>query len=197
MKRRNFIKTTALGAAGLTITRLYGMEPRIDRFTNGKYIMQPASEIPVIAEVDVLIAGATLGGISAAITVSGSGMSAFMVGYLPYCGEDICGTYKYLFDRPAFAGIGHIYVALDPLNGNAGNLAGKLFEGGRTVSPMHIKTVLEKELIDHGIDFLYCSYISDVLFGDDDQPAGVIINNRTGRQAVLCNSPIWITATAR
>jgi flavin-dependent dehydrogenase len=196
MHRRNFIKTTALGTAGLTISTLYAMEPRIDRFTGGKYCVQPGTEIPVIAEVDVLIAGATLGGISAAISASGSGMSAFVTGYLPYFGEDICGTYKYLFDKPDFKDFGHYDVTFDPLNRSGENLARKLFEGERAVSPMHIKTVLEKELIEHGVDFLYCSYISDVVFGDDNQPAGVIITNRSGRQAILCKSIIDCTQGA-
>lgn len=196
MHRRNFIKTTALGTAGLTISRLYAMEPRIDRFTGGKYCVQPGTEIPVIAEVDVLIAGATLGGISAAISASGSGMSAFVTGYLPYFGEDICGTYKYLFNKTDFKDFGHYDVTYDPLNRSGESLARKLFEGERAVSPMHIKTVLEKELIEHGVDFLYCSYISDVIFGDDNQPAGVIITNRSGRQAILCKSLIDCTQGA-
>jgi hypothetical protein len=182
MKRRNFIKTTALSAAGLTMARLYAMEPRIDRFTGGKFCIQPESEIPVIAEVDVLIAGATLGGIAAAVSAAGSGASAFVVGYLPYPGEDICGTYRHLFNT-------------DDLS-DSPQLGIKLFGSGKAITPMHIKSVLEKELIDNNIDFLYCSYISDVIFAEGDQPAGVIINNRNGRQAILCKSMVDCTTGA-
>ena len=182
MKRRNFIKTTVLGAAGLTMARLYGMEPRIDRFTNGKFCLQPGAGIPVIAEVDVLIAGATLGGIAAATSSAMSGASVFMAGYLPYPGEDICGTYRGMFDVNDYR--------------DSGELGRKLYGGRKAVSPMHIKYVLEKELIDHNIDFLYCSYISDVIFDEDDHPAGVVINNRTGRQAVLCRSLVDCTSGA-
>jgi hypothetical protein len=211
MKRRTFIKTTALGAAGLTMARLYGMEPRIDRFANGKFCMQPGTGIPVIAEVDVMIAGATLGGISAAITASGSGASVFVVGYLPYPGEDICGTFRGLFDINEYASDGRINHNLSgaaAAGSDAGSVAGhsglpyanllgiKLFGGDQAASPMHVKTVLERELIDHNIDFLYCSYVSDIIFDDDNQPAGVIINNRTGRQAVLCSSMVDCTPGA-
>jgi ribulose 1,5-bisphosphate synthetase/thiazole synthase len=187
MKRRNFIRTTALSAAGLTMTRLYAMEPRIDRFTGGKFCIQPESEIPVIAEVDVLIAGATLGGIAAASSAAGSGASVFVVGYLPYPGEDICGTYRHLFNP------GDQKVV--PREGGT-ILSEKLFGASKALTPMHVKTVLEKELIDNNIDFLYCSYVSDIIFSRDDQPAGVVISNRNGCQAILCKSIVDCTAGA-
>ncbi len=211
MKRRTFIKTTALGAAGLTMSRLYGMEPRIDRFASGKFCLQPGSGIPVIAEVDMLIAGATLGGITAAVSASRSGASVFVAGYLPYPGEDICGTYRGLFDKNEYTGKGQINGNLSgaaAAGSDAGSVAGhsglshgdllgiKLFGGDQAASPMRVKTVLERELIDNNIDFLYCSYVSDVIFDDDNQPAGVIINNRTGRQAVLCGSIVDCTTGA-
>ena len=171
-----------MGAAGLTLSGLYSMESRLDRFGNGRYCIQPGTGIPVIAQVDVLVAGAALGGVSAAITAAQSGSRVFMVGYLPYAGEDICGTYGHLFGGP--------------VDFRSSDLGVKLFGTGRELSPMQIKTVLEKELIGNNIDFLYCSYVTDVIFGNDDRPAGVIISNRTGRQAVLCSSIVDCTRGA-
>jgi hypothetical protein len=195
MKRRVFLQTAVIGTAGMSFYRLYASEPRIDRYTGGKFCIQPGAEIPVIAEVDVLVAGATLGGVAAASSAAASGRSVFMVGYLPYAGEDLCGTFKYLFD---------INEAGDNLTGDqpgsgaiiSDELGEKLFSRERNISPMYIKTILEKELIDRNIDFLYCSYVADIVFGEDGLPGGVIINNRTGRQAILCKSIVDCTQGA-
>ncbi|MGF1586328.1 MAG: FAD-dependent oxidoreductase, partial [Bacteroidales bacterium] len=181
MKRRNFIKTTVLGAASIGFYQLYAMEPRLDRFSNKKYCLQPAASIPVIAEADVLVAGGSTGGIASAVSASRSGASVFLVGSLPYLGEDICGTYKYLFEKQE-----------DPKS----ELGKKIFASDDNLFPMCVKTLLEKELIDNNVDFLYSSFVSDVLFGDDGQPAGLIISNRTGRQAILCKSIIDCTPGA-
>ena len=181
MKRRNFIKTTVLGAASIGFYQLQAMEPRLDRFSNKKYCLQPAASIPVIAEVDVLVAGGSTGGIASAVSAAKSGASIFLVGSLPYLGEDICGTYNFMFEKQEYL---------------ESELGKKIFASGNNLFPMYVKTLLEKELIDNNIDFLYSSFVSDVLFGDDDQPAGLIISNRTGRQAILCKSIIDCTPGA-
>jgi hypothetical protein len=100
---------------------------------------------------------------------------------MPYMGEDVCGTYQYLFERP---------------EGPSSELGRRLFPSGERVFPMHVKTVLEKELIDNNVNFLYSSFVSDVLSGDDGEPAGIIISNRTGRQAILCKCIIDCTQGA-
>ncbi|MFO7922990.1 MAG: FAD-dependent oxidoreductase, partial [Bacteroidales bacterium] len=181
MKRRNFIKTTVLGAASIGFYQLRAMEPRLGRFSNKKYCLQSAASIPVIAEVDVLVAGGSTGGISSAVSASMSGASVFLIGSLPYMGEDICGTYNYLFERQ---------------ENPESELGKKIFASGGNLFPMYVKTLLEKELIGNNIDFLYSSFVSDVLFGDDGQPAGLVISNRTGRQAILCKSIVDCTPGA-
>ena len=181
MKRRNFLKTSFIGTAGLSSYSLFALEPRLSRFANGKYCVQPGADIPVIADTDVFVAGGTLGGVTAAVAAAKAGARVFLAGYLPYLGEDICGSYKNLFENK-IPGENELWE--------------KLFSGKNPVSPMHIKTQLEKELIDHNVKFLYCSFITDVIFDENNQPAGVIINNRTGRQAILSKTIIDCTPGA-
>ena len=181
MKRRNFIKTAAIGAAGLSMSSLYALDPRTDRFTSGRYCIQPGAAVPVIADVEVFIAGGTIGGVAAARSASEAGGKVFLAGALPYFGEDVCGTFQNAFD-------------LDNYGQN--DLCRKLFSAREYFSPMHIKTILEKELIEHKVNFLYCSYVTEVIFGNDGLPSGVIINNRTGRQAIKCKSIIDCTPGA-
>jgi flavin-dependent dehydrogenase len=135
---------------------------------NSKYCYLPERDLPVISEADVIIAGATLGSISAALKAAGMGAKVFVIGYMPYMGEDICGTYKYLFEDQ---------VGEHPL-------LEKLFPKGEEKTPFHVKKVLENALIDNNVDFLYSSYVTEVLFDDRSKPTGVIITNRSGQQII-------------
>ncbi len=135
---------------------------------NVKYCSVSTRELPVIQEVDIIVAGATLGSITAAVKAAKLGAKVFVIGYMPYMGEDICGTYKYLFEEQ---------------DGNH-PLLNKLFPEDKQRTPFNIKKVLEDELIDNNIDFLYSSYVTDVLFDEQQRPAGVIITNRSGQQVI-------------
>ncbi len=187
MERRQFLKTAAIGTAGISMLRLYACEPRIDRFSSGLYCSQPGADVPVIADVDVVVAGGTLGGVVVAINAAKEGARVFLVGYQPYLGEDLCGNYQHMFNEPGIV---------------EGSLLADLFPPNKPHSSLHIKTTLEKELIDHGVDFLYCSYVTDIVFDGRDRPAGVVINNRTGRQVIIaktvidCTQGAWVSRLA-
>jgi hypothetical protein len=169
MKRRDFIRTSALGAAFLQFNYMYGIEPRLEKYKGGKYCLMPEGKLPVIDDVDVIVAGSTMGSIAASIEAKRNGASVFMVGYLPYMGEDVCGNFKHFFDEKT----------------GYHSLLNKVFPGQNESTPFHAKKTLEHELIDNKINFLYSSYVTDVLFDEMMQPAGVIIANRNGRQIVL------------
>jgi flavin-dependent dehydrogenase len=136
--------------------------------TNVKYCNVSTRELPVIQEADLIVAGATLGSISAAVKAAKMGAKVFVISYMPYMGEDICGTYKYLFEEQS----------------GTHPLLNKLFPQGKKRTPFNIKKVLEDELIDNSIDFLYSSYVTEVLFDDQKRPSGVIITNRSGQQVI-------------
>jgi len=62
-------------------------------------------------------------------------------------------------------------------------------------TPYRIKTALDKELIDAGVQFLYGCYATDVLVDGSGNPAGIVMANRAGRQAVVAK--VVIDATDR
>ncbi|MDT8303804.1 MAG: FAD-dependent oxidoreductase, partial [Sedimentisphaerales bacterium] len=62
-------------------------------------------------------------------------------------------------------------------------------------TPMQVKRTLDEALIDAKVQFLYGCYATDVLFDDDGKVAGIIMANRSGRQAV--KAKIVIDATSR
>lgn len=63
-------------------------------------------------------------------------------------------------------------------------------------TPLHVKTVLENELIDNGISFLYSSYVTNVLTSPSGKIAGIVIANRSGRQAIRSKGVIDATLQA-
>ena len=75
-------------------------------------------------------------------------------------------------------------------------LARKLFPGKNFPTPLHIKKTLEDELIDNNVQFLYSSYVTNVLTDPSGKPAGVVIANRSGRQAIRCKAIIDATHNA-
>jgi flavin-dependent dehydrogenase len=64
-----------------------------------------------------------------------------------------------------------------------------------TPTPMHVKRTLDDALLDAGVKFLYGCYVTDVLIGADGKPAGIVMANRAGRQAV--RAKVIIDATDR
>ena len=69
-------------------------------------------------------------------------------------------------------------------------------EGMRTPpTPMQVKRVLDEALLEAGVPFLYGCYATDVLRDGNGRLAGIVMANRSGRQAI--RAKVIIDATAR
>jgi len=62
-------------------------------------------------------------------------------------------------------------------------------------TPMQVKRALDEALLNAGVPFLYGCYVTDVLRDDNDRPAGIVMANRSGRQAI--RAKVIIDATPR
>jgi flavin-dependent dehydrogenase len=62
-------------------------------------------------------------------------------------------------------------------------------------TPMQVKRTLDEALLEAGVQFLYSCYATDVLHDGDGKLAGIIMANRSGRQAV--KAKVIIDATPR
>lgn len=62
-------------------------------------------------------------------------------------------------------------------------------------TPMHVKRTLDETLLEAGVQFLYGCYVTDVLRDGTGNPAGIVMVNRSGRQAV--KAKVIIDATQR
>ncbi|MHC4519925.1 MAG: discoidin domain-containing protein [Planctomycetota bacterium] len=62
-------------------------------------------------------------------------------------------------------------------------------------TPMQVKRALDDALLEAGVDFLYGCYATDLLEDANGNVAGIVMANRSGRQAV--KAKVIIDATAR
>lgn len=62
-------------------------------------------------------------------------------------------------------------------------------------TPMQVKQALDDALLNAGVGFLYGCYATDLLHNPEGHPAGIVMANRSGRQAV--RAKVVIDATQR
>ncbi|MBW8333575.1 MAG: FAD-dependent oxidoreductase [Prolixibacteraceae bacterium] len=178
MKRRDFLRTTAAGTAFVATSGWWSVnKATAASLQHIKYCFQSEREIPVAYKVDIVIVGGSSAGVAAAVTAAKNGASVFLAAQEPYLGEDLCGTYRF-FNGSTYSELGL-----------------KLFGNGQP-TPMHIKRTLDQELISNKIGFLYSTYVTDLVYGENKKIAGVVISNRSGRQVVLAKTVIDATPRA-
>ncbi len=175
MKRRNFIKTTAAGSAFLLTSGAYAFNSEVN--AQNKFCFQSERKIPIAYNVDVVVIGGSTAAVAAAVEASRAGAKVFLAAQEPYLGEDVCGTYRMWTEDSTL------------LNTELG----EAIFGDGLPSPLHVKRTLDNALIDNNIDFLYSCFVTDILTGNNNKPAGVIISNRSGRQAIIAKTIIDAT----
>lgn len=75
-----------------------GLGAGIATSLHGASIRQSERELPVIADVDVVVVGGSSGGVAAAAAAARAGASVFVAAPRHYLGTDICGTYRLWLD---------------------------------------------------------------------------------------------------
>jgi flavin-dependent dehydrogenase len=146
----------------------------------GEYIIQSQRNIPVIESVDIVIIGGTTAAVSAAVKASEQGAKVYLVAPKPYLGEDMCATLRLSIDEKRT-----LKTAIEK----------KIFDNRLYAEPLDVKATLCEELINAQVKFVFSSYVTDILWNNDNKPSGVVISNRAGRQAVI--SKIIVDATDR
>jgi flavin-dependent dehydrogenase len=180
--RRSFLKVAAASGALTSIGSLPEAGAVISPvLPDDMYIAESSRKIPVIAETDLVIAGGGSRAVAAAARAAKAGCRVFLIAYMPYLGDDICGSF--LYERAG----SEAYQS---------ELSRKVFPGAGFPTPLHVKTALEDELIGNGVDFLYSSYVTNVLADGSGRIGGVVIANRSGRQAIRCKAVIDATHQA-
>jgi len=146
--------------------------------------------IPLSYDVDVIVVGGTLRGVAAAEAAAQAGAKVFLITDRPYLGADVCGTQR-LWIKPD----AEPKTALGQAIYGESSGAKVTANGYRVVTPMDVKGKLDEALLRAKVDYLYGSYVTEVLRDPKGELAGVVAANRSGRQAI--RGKVIIDATER
>lgn len=184
--RRNFIKTLTAGGAlfalgpGYAFGRQKGEraeQPLFRSFDTYDTIYQAPYRQAVWKDTDIVVIGSTTGAVAAALAAAKTGRRVFVVSSYPYLGEDICASFRFWpEDRQEVP-----------------DLFRQLFPGSIAPYPLHVKSILENALLSHRVEFVYSSFVSNVITDPQGRPAGICIHNRSGQQ--LIRAKVLIDAT--
>jgi hypothetical protein len=144
----------------------------------GDFLVEPAKEIPVIAEVDVLVVGGSSGAVSAACEAARHGAQVFLIAPRPHLGDDLASTMRLWLEEGESLDAG-----LDPVP-FFHSLAAACFGDGRLTTPLRVKAAMDRALLESSVRFLTGCYATDVLRNEHGRIAGVVMANRSGRQAI-------------
>ena len=150
-------------------------------------VREPAKEADLVADVDVLVIGATLPGVTIAARAKEAGLKSFVVTSKPYLGEDIAG--KLRLDVGPLDYCGSIGELLRYLTLGVGNPA--IPFGG--ISPFVAKNAFDRFMLERGIPFFTWTYACDILRDAEGNAAGVVVANRNGRQAIRAKTIVDAT----
>ena len=169
------------GVAGLWLA----IAMRLDSFAAA--LVAPAHSLPLIQDVDVVVVGGSCGAVAAAGAAARDGAKVFLVTAGLALGDDLAGTLR-VWAEPEEAASSDLMRAIFPVDEAAG--------GGRVyTTPLQAKKALDGALLKAGVRFLTGAYARDVLEDAQGRPAGVVISDRSGSQAIRAR--VLIDATER
>jgi ribulose 1,5-bisphosphate synthetase/thiazole synthase len=149
-------------------------------------LVEPARSLPLVQDVDVVVVGGTCGAVAAAESAAKAGAKVFLVTAYASLGEDVAGT---------------LHVWADESETRSSDLMKALFGGSAAVkgvvytTPLQVKKALDQALLKAGVTFLTGSYATEVLTDGKGEVAGIVMANRSGRQAVRAR--VVVDATGR
>jgi ribulose 1,5-bisphosphate synthetase/thiazole synthase len=144
--------------------------------------------LPVLYENDCVVVGGSFAGIAAALQLARRGQRVTLVEARTYLGREVTATLRPWFlvgERPIVGWLNPFITGDDP-PGNPGEY------------PLHLdqlKIYLEDLLLLNGVNLLYASTVVQVL-QEGGKARGIIVGNKSGRQAVTGHCLVDATATA-
>ena len=208
MKRRDFVSRVLItgGALSLGIGCRRKIEPDSKDKTKepvlinqviGKTIKEPEKQIPILAEIDVLVVGGGPAGTAAAIAASRTGAETYLVERYNHLGGlwtgglvlPLLSTHavdKQKKRKQVIFGIG------GEMSKRLADLGMSINEVNPTVDPEAAKYVLEEMIREAGVKMLYHTWGSNVIM-DGNVIKGVFVESKSGRMAILAKVVIDCT----
>ena len=144
-------------------------------------VVETARQLPVAYDVDVVVVGGSGGAVEAACEAARQGASVFLLAPTPYLGTDMCSTLR-------------LWREEDEQPESA--LAQACFGTRCVTTPSQVKQAMDQALLAAGVCYLTGCFATDVLYDRQGKIAGVVMANRSGRQAVKAKVVIDATGQA-
>jgi len=208
MKRRDFVSGLLITGGAITLGTTCRQQPAADipdkkqvvpipDTTAGRMITEPARQVPVLAETDVLVIGGGPAGTAAAIAASRTGAQTYLIERYNHLGGLWTGGLVLpLLSTHAADRNKHIRQVIYGVGGEMAkrlkDLGMSINEVNPVVDPEAAKYVLDEMIRESGVRVLFHTWASNVIM-DGNTIKGVFIESKSGRQAVLAKVVIDCT----
>ena len=150
------------------------------------YYREPARNIPIVRDVDVLVVGGGMAGVAAAVAAGSMGSRTLLVEYFGCLGGNATTGMVNNFCGYTTMGKNRLQIVK--------GIGGRIHEGllkqhgvksikSFTFNPEILKLVLDREMIEAGVECLFYTQMVAPLM-EKNAIQGVIIENKGGRQAI-------------
>jgi hypothetical protein len=156
-----------------------------------KSIHEPAREVPVAAEADVLVAGGGTAGFAAAAGAARAGADTMVVEHLGFLGGTATATMMLVITYNERHLHGFARQAIDRMAKEGGAAPGIVV----SFDPESFKRVALEMVVESGArPLLYTQTVAPIMDGNTIR--GVIVESKAGRQAILAKTVIDCTGDA-
>lgn len=159
------------------------------------FFAEPARRVPIVSEVDVLVVGGGIAGSCAAIAAGRMGASALLVEYFGSLGGNATSGFV-----NCFCGFFTAPNLVQVVKGIGGEIVQTMIDRraakekgwGLSFDPENLKLVLDEKSREADVELLYYTQMVDPIL-ENGSIKGVIIANKSGRQAILAKRVVDCT----
>lgn len=156
---------------------------------NGQVLVEERRQIPIAGRYDVVVAGGGSAGAAAAVAAGRTGARTLLIERHAYLGGTSTGGLMAVFWAPSDSFSGYMQEVLQDL------LCVGAAQTGPVVpfDPEVLKEVHLRNCRGAGVDLLFHTWVVDAVV-EDGRVAGVVVENKSGRQAILGHVVVDATA---
>jgi ribulose 1,5-bisphosphate synthetase/thiazole synthase len=194
VSRRDFLRGVAGGSVATLVMGDFAggfVEPK-GKTKEAQKVRFSRSDVPILRKGDVVIVGGSFAAIAAAAEFARAGKKVVLVESRTYLGREMTATLRPWINLGRLAKKNRLpepvaacleAMGVDAVGGEIG------------LKPDTVKRALEDVLLNNGVELIYASQPVGVLV-EDGTIYGVVIGNKSGRQAIVGKVAIDATETA-